>query len=449
MRRIKKFTAALLAAALFTGLLPAGSIQAAEPETAVQIGDADGDGKITASDALAILKHLARLQQKDFIEAAANTDGEGGITSQDALAILKYLAGLMKQFPIDCTEHAFGEGKVVKKPTLKEEGLIVYTCMKCGYQKSEAIPVLEECIEHEWDDGVFLEYYFSPLHYDENSMSRHMWGDDGRYWPFWMMSYDPYYEKDTNLLDFRIVSEQCDEQGEKYHVETESWDILRYADEGMKEYTCRICGEKKIDFCLEKRTVPTKENAVKMRKWSVVSNPELQGYGVAGSNGFAPEATGWAGKENLLTTREELGRLCFIEEELVPEPFYSTEQEAALDALSAQFVSGHMGLWEYEAAVREYLSGLGIYDTSETGGELLIGCQIYFDEQLNWAANPYVIDRYDYRSYDKEHNYHTYDVNLGDLPYQYLYVNSYWDIKERDCVNFTIALYVENPLISQ
>ena len=56
------------------------------------LGDADGDGKITASDALAILKYVAKIGQDRFVNDAADCNKDGGITASDALAVLKHVA---------------------------------------------------------------------------------------------------------------------------------------------------------------------------------------------------------------------------------------------------------------------------------------------------------------------------------------------------------------------
>ena len=62
-------------------------------------GDADGDGKITADDALVILKALAGLykQEGDGI-SPMEVDNNQKISADDALAILKYLVGIIDIF---------------------------------------------------------------------------------------------------------------------------------------------------------------------------------------------------------------------------------------------------------------------------------------------------------------------------------------------------------------
>ena len=62
------------------------------------LGDVDGDGEVTADDALAILKYLAGLKQETFVGEAADCDKDEKITADDALAILKYLVGIIKLF---------------------------------------------------------------------------------------------------------------------------------------------------------------------------------------------------------------------------------------------------------------------------------------------------------------------------------------------------------------
>ncbi len=62
-------------------------------------GDIDGDGEITANDALMILRAsvgLTELNEKQ--KAAADIDGDGSITSADALIVLRYSVGAEKTF---------------------------------------------------------------------------------------------------------------------------------------------------------------------------------------------------------------------------------------------------------------------------------------------------------------------------------------------------------------
>jgi uncharacterized protein YchJ len=55
------------------------------------LGDTDGNNKITAEDALEILKSVVGNPASYFVAANADFDGKDGITADDALAILKYV----------------------------------------------------------------------------------------------------------------------------------------------------------------------------------------------------------------------------------------------------------------------------------------------------------------------------------------------------------------------
>lgn len=61
-------------------------------------GDVNGDGSITAEDALAILKNVVGLMDFDTTEKeAADTTGDGSISAEDALLVLKYVVGLVTE----------------------------------------------------------------------------------------------------------------------------------------------------------------------------------------------------------------------------------------------------------------------------------------------------------------------------------------------------------------
>lgn len=60
------------------------------------LGDADGDGRITADDALAVLKNTVGIAQSTFNITSADCDKDGEITANDALAILKHTVGLIQ-----------------------------------------------------------------------------------------------------------------------------------------------------------------------------------------------------------------------------------------------------------------------------------------------------------------------------------------------------------------
>lgn len=63
------------------------------------LGDVNDDGKISARDALLVLKHVAKISELDSEQQlkAADVGGEGNIDSLDALEIIKYVAGLIEK----------------------------------------------------------------------------------------------------------------------------------------------------------------------------------------------------------------------------------------------------------------------------------------------------------------------------------------------------------------
>ncbi|MCL1822655.1 MAG: dockerin type I domain-containing protein [Oscillospiraceae bacterium] len=83
---MKRITALFLVLCLFTGFtMSNGQLR----------GDADGDGKITTNDALAVLRHITgeELLKGDALKAA-DFNGDGVVDTADALTILKYIVGL-------------------------------------------------------------------------------------------------------------------------------------------------------------------------------------------------------------------------------------------------------------------------------------------------------------------------------------------------------------------
>lgn len=51
---------------------------------------------------------------------------------------------------MDKTAHTWDEGKVTTEPTCTEKGVKTYTCMECGYERTEEV----KANGHSWDEGV-------------------------------------------------------------------------------------------------------------------------------------------------------------------------------------------------------------------------------------------------------------------------------------------------------
>ena len=72
------------------------SFQAYVPYT---LGDVDNNGKIQAVDALAVLRHVAKIETlDDTASLAADVDCDGKVKAVDALAILRYVAKIIDLF---------------------------------------------------------------------------------------------------------------------------------------------------------------------------------------------------------------------------------------------------------------------------------------------------------------------------------------------------------------
>ena len=65
-----------------------------------QLGDVDGDGKVTSTDARLVLQYfVGSIGENDLMLEWANVDGEGEVTSTDARMILQYFVGAITEFP--------------------------------------------------------------------------------------------------------------------------------------------------------------------------------------------------------------------------------------------------------------------------------------------------------------------------------------------------------------
>ena len=63
-------------------------------QSAIKLGDTDGDGEVTIIDATVIQRHLASIPTSTYIEAAADADEDGSISIIDATYIQRWLAQL-------------------------------------------------------------------------------------------------------------------------------------------------------------------------------------------------------------------------------------------------------------------------------------------------------------------------------------------------------------------
>ncbi|MBO5798332.1 MAG: glycoside hydrolase N-terminal domain-containing protein, partial [Clostridia bacterium] len=103
----KTFTAALKGAEweeqqdLYVKLTGDVTLKWIELSGGATLGDVDGDGAITSTDARLTLQFYAgKIKETDLNTAVADVDGDDKITSTDARLILQYYAGKIEDFPI-------------------------------------------------------------------------------------------------------------------------------------------------------------------------------------------------------------------------------------------------------------------------------------------------------------------------------------------------------------
>ena len=71
-------------------------------QSAVKLGDVDGDGQITVKDAIAILRHNAEVELLTGSQIiAGDLNGDGSVNTKDAILLLQYNAQIIDKFPIE------------------------------------------------------------------------------------------------------------------------------------------------------------------------------------------------------------------------------------------------------------------------------------------------------------------------------------------------------------
>ena len=72
------------------------------------IGDADGDGKISAKDSMLIQRYAVNLKKLDDNQLkAADVDGDGKVTNKDAIIILRYTINIDVDYPVGMATYYF------------------------------------------------------------------------------------------------------------------------------------------------------------------------------------------------------------------------------------------------------------------------------------------------------------------------------------------------------
>ena len=56
-----------------------------------EVGDANGDGEVTITDAVAVVNYILGNPSENFIKVAADVDGDGMVTIADAVALVNII----------------------------------------------------------------------------------------------------------------------------------------------------------------------------------------------------------------------------------------------------------------------------------------------------------------------------------------------------------------------
>ena len=151
MKKALFFTifALILAFVLFSSSVAASALPTADAEEGMDqsnnyLGDVDGNGKVTATDARMILRHAAKLEEiEPLYYFFGDVNCDSWIRSNDARLALRMAARLERLYTWSegYHEHQFTE-EVVKAPTCTEKGKKTQTCTVCGL--TEGKPLIEQ-----------------------------------------------------------------------------------------------------------------------------------------------------------------------------------------------------------------------------------------------------------------------------------------------------------------
>ena len=155
-------------------------------------------------------------------------------------------------------EHTWDEGTITKEATEEEAGVKTYTCSVCGETKTEEIPALEhthkfteEVVEPTCTEGGYTVHTCKcgeTFKDNETSALGHTWNKD-----YTVDKKATCIEEGSESIHCIICNEIKD--GSQRTIEKEAhdygeWKIVKKAtkiSEGLKERTCKNCGDKVTD----------------------------------------------------------------------------------------------------------------------------------------------------------------------------------------------------------
>lgn len=119
--------------------------------SAAYLGDVSNDGKVTAADARAILRHSANLEYvNDSYKHLADVNGDKKVSAADARLALRMSAKLEELK--DACKHKY-TSKEIQKLTCEKDGIIEYRCSMCDHTYQD----VTNAIGHEYISTVIKQ----------------------------------------------------------------------------------------------------------------------------------------------------------------------------------------------------------------------------------------------------------------------------------------------------
>ncbi len=216
---------------------------------AAYLGDIDGNGTLTASDARAILRHSAKLESiAEEILPLADVDKNGNVNAADARLALRMGAKLDELIEDHTHDYKTTE---IQKQDCEKDGIIEYRCSVCDHSYQD----VTKATGHNYTSAVTKEPTCGAVGVKEYTCSvcNHTYSEDIEALEH---DYIKITEREpscaTGLKEF-----ECSICGDIYTEETPAilpnhrftqLEIIKAAtcaEVGIKEYTCEVCGEKK------------------------------------------------------------------------------------------------------------------------------------------------------------------------------------------------------------
>ena len=216
---------------------------------AAYLGDIDGNGTLTASDARAILRHSAKLESiAEEILPLADVDKNGNVNAADARLALRMGAKLDELIEDHTHDYKTTE---IQKQDCEKDGIIEYRCSVCDHSYQD----VTKATGHNYTSAVTKEPTCGAVGVKEYTCSvcNHTYSEDIEALEH---DYIKITEREpscaTGLKEF-----ECSICGDIYTEESpailpnhrftqlETIKAATCAEVGIKEYTCEVCGEKK------------------------------------------------------------------------------------------------------------------------------------------------------------------------------------------------------------